>query len=118
MFPLERYEIAMALPPNGRGARSNVSSRDDSQQREGFDDGWTPEDVDPPKLTTTVSPMKSKTVIARNDSPDIGFDKSINPYRGCEHGCSYMTDRKDCDFPEGVALPLRFPAKGERKRYQ
>ncbi|OJU09247.1 MAG: radical SAM protein [Caulobacterales bacterium 68-7] len=83
----------MALPPNGRGARSNVSSRYDSQQRESFDDGWKPEDVDPPKLTTTVSPMKSKTVIARNDSPDIGFDKSINPYRGCEHGCIYCYAR-------------------------
>jgi DNA repair photolyase len=77
----------------GRGARSNRSSRYEANQREDFDDGWTSEDLDPPKLATIVSPMKSKTIIARNDSPDIGFDKSINPYRGCEHGCVYCYAR-------------------------
>ncbi len=83
----------MPLHPNGRGARSNATSRYLTDKREAFDDGWTPDDVDPPKLTTVVAPMKSRTVIARNQSPDIGFDRSINPYRGCEHGCIYCYAR-------------------------
>jgi hypothetical protein len=57
--------------------------------REAFDDGWTADDEAPAQLKTHVTPERSKTIIARNDSPDIGFDRSINPYRGCEHGCIY-----------------------------
>jgi DNA repair photolyase len=84
-----------ALPHNtrGRGARSNATSRFESHARDAFDDGWAPEDDEAPKLSTTVLPMKSKTVIARNDSPDVGFTASLNPYRGCEHGCIYCYAR-------------------------
>jgi DNA repair photolyase len=77
----------------GRGARSNRSSRFETAQREDFDDGWTVEDEAPSQLATTVTAMRSRTVIARNDSPDIGFSRSINPYRGCEHGCIYCYAR-------------------------
>ena len=77
----------------GRGARSNATGRYESDRREAFDDGWTSEDEAPPQLATTLSPLKSRTVIARNDSPDVGFDRSINPYRGCEHGCIYCYAR-------------------------
>ncbi len=77
----------------GRGARSNATSRFDSLKREAFDDGWTPEDAAPPQLRTNVLPDKAKTIIARNTSPDVGFDRSINPYRGCEHGCIYCYAR-------------------------
>jgi DNA repair photolyase len=77
----------------GRGARSNASGRYEAQQREAFDDGWTAEDDEPAKLKTTVEPEKAKVIITRNDSPDVGFSASINPYRGCEHGCTYCYAR-------------------------
>jgi hypothetical protein len=69
----------------GRGARSNASGRFEAQAREDFDDGWTLEDPEPEQIETTVSPEKAKVIISRNDSPDVGFSASINPYRGCEH---------------------------------
>lgn len=77
----------------GRGARTNTSGRFENQQREAFDDGWTPDDDTPTQLRTHVLPDKAKTIIARNTSPDVGFDRSINPYRGCEHGCIYCYAR-------------------------
>jgi DNA repair photolyase len=76
----------------GRGARSNRSGRFEAQAREAFDDGWSP-DEDPQPLRTTVAPMKSRTIIARNTSPDVSFNRSINPYRGCSHGCIYCYAR-------------------------
>ena len=79
--------------PRGRGARSNSTSRFVARKLETFDDGWTPDDDIPPPLRTQVLPDKAKTIIARNTSPDVGFDRSINPYRGCEHGCIYCYAR-------------------------
>lgn len=79
--------------PRGRGARSNRSGRFEALQREAFDDGWTSKDEAAAQIPTTVQPMKSKTIIARNSSPDVGFDRSINPYRGCSHGCIYCYAR-------------------------
>ncbi|WP_091739286.1 PA0069 family radical SAM protein [Phenylobacterium immobile] len=81
------------LPTSGRGARSNESGRYESLTREGFDDGWTLDDAPPAKITTTLTPEKAKSIISHNDSPDIGFSASINPYRGCEHGCVYCYAR-------------------------
>jgi DNA repair photolyase len=77
----------------GRGARSNASGRFESQTREAFDDGWTEEDAEPTKLKTTLTPEKARVIITKNDSPDVGFSRSINPYRGCEHGCIYCYAR-------------------------
>ena len=81
-----------ALPDRarkGRGAVSNRSSRFDAETRIAVDDGWTEiTDDDLPPLRTTVARDATRTIIARNDSPDIGFDRSINPYRGCEHAAS------------------------------
>lgn len=77
----------------GRGARSNASGRFESRVSEAFDDGWTVEDPEPAQLTTVVLPDKARTIITRNASPDIHFDRSINPYRGCEHGCIYCFAR-------------------------
>ena len=77
----------------GRGALSNRSGRFETDQREDFDDGWTDRDAPPPRLDDTLTPLKSRTIISRNDSPDIGFDRSINPYVGCSHGCIYCFAR-------------------------
>jgi len=77
----------------GRGATSNRSSRFESLQREDFDDGWTEHDGQAVQIATTVQPMKSRTIVARNASPYVGFDRSINPYRGCSHGCIYCYAR-------------------------
>lgn len=77
----------------GRGARSNASGRFEAQTREAFDDGWTIEDPQPTQLKTTLTAEKARTIISKNDSPDVGFSRSINPYRGCEHGCIYCYAR-------------------------
>jgi DNA repair photolyase len=77
----------------GRGARSNASGRYEPEQHQSFDDGWTHDDAEAAPLRTTLTPEHARTIIARNDSPDIGFDRSINPYKGCEHGCIYCYAR-------------------------
>lgn len=76
----------------GRGSRSNRSGRFEAKVREVVDDGWQGlADLAPFK--TEVQEEIAKSIIATNDSPDISFDQSINPYRGCEHGCSYCFAR-------------------------
>ena len=77
----------------GRGAKSNASGRYESEAVEAFDDGWTLEDPVPAQIETTLTPERARTIISKNDSPDVGFDRSINPYRGCEHGCIYCYAR-------------------------
>ena len=84
----------------GRGALSNESSRYDSERRIRTTDGWeAPPPAEPldddglPPLRTTLTKDATRTIIARNSSPDIAFDRSINPYRGCEHGCIYCFAR-------------------------
>lgn len=82
-----------AQPKKGRGAISSPGSRFDRESRVLVDTGWDPSDEDLPPLRTTVSIDSTRTIIARNNSPDIGFDQSINAYRGCEHGCIYCFAR-------------------------
>lgn len=77
----------------GRGSHSNASGRYERFSRALLDDGWGILDEDPPKLRTTVMRDATRSIIARNKSPDISFDRSINPYRGCEHGCVYCFAR-------------------------
>lgn len=83
------------LPParKGRGASSNRSGRFESETREAFDDGWGSFDTEPEPLPTTLGIDAAKNVISYNQSPDVPFDRSINPYRGCEHGCAYCFAR-------------------------
>ena len=76
----------------GRGAQSNASGRYEPLARIAFDDGWQSFEELPP-FKTTVTVDSTRKIITRNDSPDISFDRSINPYRGCEHGCIYCFAR-------------------------
>ena len=88
-------EIGVAIDAarrRGRGAQTNASGRYEREARAAFDDGWQSLDELPP-FKTTVGLDTARKVISRNDSPDIGFDRSINPYRGCEHGCVYCYAR-------------------------
>ncbi|MCA0401718.1 MAG: PA0069 family radical SAM protein [Proteobacteria bacterium] len=77
---------------HGRGAVTNLSGRYERQLRETFDDGWGEPDELPPFRTETTF-ERAVTIITKNESPDIPFDRSINPYRGCEHGCTYCYAR-------------------------
>lgn len=74
-------------PPRGRGAASNPHNRFAPTVSEAWDDGWFQEV--PPCRATEVRREQAKSVITRNRSPDVGFDRSVNPYHGCEHGCIY-----------------------------
>ncbi|NOZ32015.1 MAG: PA0069 family radical SAM protein [Alphaproteobacteria bacterium] len=76
----------------GRGAQSNRGGRFEPFERIAFDDGWELED-EGVRTDTRVHEERAKTIISRNTSPDIDFDRSINPYRGCEHGCPYCYAR-------------------------
>jgi len=76
----------------GRGAQTNRAGRFEKESREAVDDGWDIEEELKP-FETIEHTERAKTIITRNDSPDIGFDRSINAYRGCEHGCSYCFAR-------------------------
>jgi len=77
----------------GRGAVSNASGRFERLGEEAFDDAWSLEDAAPHQVATTLQVERARVILSRNDSPDIGFDRSINPYRGCEHGCIYCYAR-------------------------
>lgn len=93
----------------GRGAGINPTGRFEPTTRHEFDDGWeTLEDL--PAFRTDVQVEKPRTIITRNDSPDISFDRSINPYRGCEHGCIYCFARPTHSYM-GLSAGLDFEAK-------
>src|SRR6478736_3053750 len=93
----------------GRGAHSSASGRYEPLARVVFDDGWEKiEDL--PPFKTTVSVDAARKIITRNESPDISFDRSINPYRGCEHGCVYCFARPTHAFL-GLSPGLDFESK-------
>ena len=102
--------MVQLLPARGRGAQTNASGRYESLKVEAFDDGWTHEDAEPQQLQTTLTAEKARVIITRNDSPDIGFNRSINPYRGCEHGCTYCYARPAHAYM-GLSPGLDFESK-------
>jgi len=86
-------DVRIVKPRKGRGAASNDSGRYEPERRLAFDDGWGTVDEEPPRLETEVTAERSRSIISQNDSPDVPFDRSINPYKGCEHGCVYCFAR-------------------------
>ncbi len=97
-----------------RGALSSVQGRFEKLEREKFDDGWSPDDEPVAPLETTVVEERARSIIATNDSPDVPFEQSINPYRGCEHGCSYCYARPSHAYLElspGLDFETRLFAK-------
>lgn len=110
-----------AAPARGRGATFNPGNRFRRDAREAFDDGWSqqapdaPRDGAPPRqIATTVTIQRARTIIARNDSPDIPFTQSINPYQGCEHGCIYCYARPShayLDLSPGLEFETKIFAK-------
>ncbi|MFT4091851.1 MAG: PA0069 family radical SAM protein [Asticcacaulis sp.] len=101
-----------ALPDQkrkGRGSVSNrLSGRFDAPDRYEIDDGWEPEER--PKLRTTLSEDTARKIITYNNSPDVGFDRSVNPYKGCEHGCIYCFARPThayLDLSPGIDFETR-----------
>ncbi len=90
------FPVAPPMPRKGRGAVDNLQGRYETLLRESIDDGWTHETDDgdlPAPLRTQVFEERARSILTRNQSPDIPFSVSLNPYRGCEHGCIYCFAR-------------------------
>ena len=104
--------MSISLPTaggGGRGAQSNRSGRFEAEKRSFVDDGWNSLEA-LPALKTHVQEETPRRIITRNNSPDISFDRSINPYRGCEHGCSYCFARPTHAFM-GLSPGLDFESR-------
>ena len=106
---MQKDPVSDRFQLRGRGADSNPSIRFDSTHRVGFDDGWGQEE-ELPVLRTHVREEAAKSIISTNRSPDLSFDQSINPYRGCEHGCIYCFARPSHAFL-GLSPGLDFEAQ-------
>lgn len=100
---------------SGRGALSNPDNRFTGRSHENFDDGWWQEEQ-PKSIATEVIQEKVKTIISTNSSPDLNFEQSVNPYRGCEHGCIYCYARPShawWDMSPGLDFETRIVVKPE-----
>lgn len=96
--------MSAPLPPRGRGTATNLHNRFAPTVSVVEDDGWYQEV--PPTQGTEVRIETAKSIITRNNSPDLPFDRSINPYRGCEHGCLYYAIRHWHSFYGALGLAL------------
>jgi len=113
-MPLKTLTGKHADPRKGRGAGINPEGRFENVTREAFDDGWEIRDEELPPLKTHVTEEHAKSIITRNNSPDIPFTQSINPYAGCEHGCSYCYSRPShayYNLSPGIDFETRLFAK-------
>ncbi|MFL9872764.1 PA0069 family radical SAM protein [Paraburkholderia megapolitana] len=125
--PDREFPIAPPAPRKGRGAVTNLQGRYEVDQRETVDDGWASnpdEDGEPRALRTQVFEEKAKSILTRNASPDIPFNVSLNPYRGCEHGCiycfarpthSYLGLSPGLDFESRIYAKINAPELLERE---
>ncbi len=110
---------APSLARRGRGATLNPPNRFEHHPAAPFDDGWSTLDetfAALPPLPTTLTPDSSRSAIAWNDSPDLGFDRAVNPYRGCEHGCIYCYARPShayLGYSPGLDFETRLTFKPE-----
>jgi DNA repair photolyase len=103
----------------GRGTGLRPEPRYLAHAREAVDDGWTPEDPPVRPLPTEVTLERARSILSYNDSPDIPFDRSVNPYRGCEHGCVYCYARPAhawMDLSPGLDFETRLFAKPDAAR--
>ena len=117
--PLHGDIASRPLVFKGRGAVSNHSGRFEQHQHTDIDDGWDNLEQDIPPLTTEVLIDSSRSIISWNTSPDIPFDRSINPYRGCEHGCIYCFARPThtyLGFSAGLDFESRILVKPDAAR--
>jgi DNA repair photolyase len=106
----------VTTPWKGRGAVSNRSGRFESASLESFDDGWPAETEERASPSTLVHPDSTRSIVAHNESPDVPFHSSINPYRGCEHGCIYCFARPSHAYlglSPGLDFETRIFAKHE-----
>jgi DNA repair photolyase len=104
--------IGSAIDPDlrrGRGAVTNAGGRYERLTHQAEDDGWGSMELSTP-FKTDVTLEKARTIITRNDSPDLSFDRSVNPYRGCEHGCAYCFARPTHAYM-GLSPGLDFESK-------
>jgi DNA repair photolyase len=108
--PVRVTEAPRPLVFKGRGAGSNAVGRFESMERVEIDDGWDNLEQELGPGTTEVIIDSTRSIINYNDSPDISFDRSINPYRGCEHGCTYCFARPTHTYL-GLSAGLDFESK-------
>lgn len=102
--------VAERFHHRGRGAISNQTGRFERETRKALDDGWGTIEAPTDRLRTTLTKETPRTIITFNKSPDIHFDRSINPYRGCEHGCVYCFARPTHAY-HGLSAGLDFESK-------
>jgi DNA repair photolyase len=108
------HTVQPRIGEKSRGATYAPQGRFETETRETFEDGWTPDDETPSARATTVTEERARSIISKNDSPDVPFTHSINPYRGCEHGCIYCYARPSHSYLElspGLDFETRLFAK-------
>src|SRR3984957_19044688 len=112
MAPASRLQINNEVKRGalkGRGTAQNPANRFEREHLEVFDDGWALTEDAPPPQTSLIRDA-TRNIIAHNDSPDLNFDRSVNPYRGCEHGCIYCFARPTHAYL-GLSAGLDFETK-------